>query len=316
MAGDLMIQIGDVRISLDRREPGSTFDFISHAHSDHVAAAKSSNSVLSSDQTGQLVECAYGVKANRVSLPDNMTLLEAGHMLGSKQLYIEDKKTGTRIVYTGDFTTAPSKTAKRIEIVGCDHLIIDSTYYGPDFNFGDRGAAEMKMVEWVKGRLEKGSIIFSAYKMGKAQELISIFNGSGIKPIVSEKVGSISRIYQHNGVDLSYSTVTENLENEANFVGITENRNFAAFSSVLARLQGIPVYTATASGFAKIWKMGTDMQFVISDHADFNQSLDYITATGAKQIYTYGSSSKLFAENLSKRGYNAEPLLEEKRFCL
>ena len=126
-----MIQVGETRVSLDRREQVSDFDFISHAHSDHVGAAKSSKSVISSDQTGQLVECAYGVKANRVSLPENMTLLEAGHMLGSKQLYVEDRKTGTRIIYTGDFTTAPSKTAKPIEITGCDHLIIDSTYYGP-----------------------------------------------------------------------------------------------------------------------------------------------------------------------------------------
>ena len=46
------------------------------------------------------------------------------------------------------------------------------------------------MVEWVKGRLGMGSIIFSAYKMGKAQEaLFSIFNEGGIRPIVSEKVG-------------------------------------------------------------------------------------------------------------------------------
>lgn len=310
-----MIQIGESKISLDRREPGSNFDFISHAHSDHIGAAKSSNSIISSDQTGQLLECAYGVKANRINLPENMILLEAGHMLGSRQLYVEDKKTGTRVVYTGDFTTAPSKTAKPIEIMGCDSLIIDSTYYGPDFAFGDKEAAEKKMVEWVKGRLEKGSIVFSAYKMGKAQELISIFNGGGINPIVSEKVGSISRIYQHNGVDLRYSTVADNRENEANFVGITENRNFAAFSAVLARLQGIPVYTAIASGFAKVWKMGTDMQFVISDHADFNQSLDYIEATGAAHVYTYGASSRLFAENLSEEGYDAEPLPTEKRFC-
>jgi putative mRNA 3-end processing factor len=309
-----MIQVGDTRISLDRKEAGANLDFISHAHSDHVSAAKSSPAVIASDQTGQLVECAYGVKTNRVGLPDNMRLLEAGHMLGSKQLFVENKETGTRVVYTGDFTTGFSKTAKPIEIVGCEHLILDSTYYGPEFKFGDKQSAERSMVDWVKGRLEKGSVIFSAYKMGKAQELISIFNDAGIAPIVSEKVGNISQIYQYNGVDLKYSTVEQNKENEANFVGVTENRNFAAFSSVLARLQGIPVYTAIASGFAKVWKMGTDMQFVISDHADFNQSLDYITATGAKNIYTYGQSSKLFAENLRKEGFAAEALPDHKNF--
>jgi putative mRNA 3-end processing factor len=308
-----MIQVGERRISLDRRELGADFDFISHAHSDHVAAAKSSNAVVSSDQTGQLVECAYGVKASRIALPGNMRLLDAGHMLGSKQLYIESP-SGHRIVYTGDFNLGTNKTARPIEVAGCDCLIMDSTYYGPEFNFGDKALAEGKMVEWVKGRLQMGSIIFSAYKMGKAQELISIFNAAGITPIVSEKVGSISKVYQYNGVDLKYGTIPENRENESNFVGITENRNFSAFSSVLARLQGIPVYTAMASGFAKVWKMGTDMQFVISDHADFSQSLQYIKATGARQVYTYGQSSKLFADNLCREGYQAEPLPEHKRF--
>ena len=84
---------------------------------------------------------------------------------------------------------------------------------------------------------------------------------------------------------------------------------------MLARLQGIPVYTAMASGFAKVWKMGVDMQFVISDHADFNQGLDYIAATGARHIYTYGSSSKQFAENLLKEGLDAQPMPDEKKFC-
>lgn len=309
-----MIQIGETRISLDRREAGADFDFISHAHSDHIAAAKSSPAVIASDQTGQLVECAYGIKPNRVGLPENMKLLEAGHMLGSKQLYVEDQKTGNRIIYSGDFCLGLNKTARPIEIVGCDDLILDSTYYGPEFNFGDKFSSEMKMVEWVKGRLERGSVIFSAYRMGKAQELISVFNDAGIVPIVSDKVGTISKIYQYNGVDLKFSTVPENKENEANFVGITENRNFAAFSSVLVRLQGIPVYTAMASGFAKVWKMGTDMQFVVSDHADFAQSLHYIRETGAKRVYTFGPSSALFADNLRKEGLAAEPLPERKVF--
>lgn len=56
------------------------------------------------------------------------------------------------------------------------------------------------------------------------------------------------------------------------------------------------------------------MQFAISDHADFPQSIDYIEATGAKYIYTYGSSDALFARNLSKKGYIARALPEIKRF--
>ena len=132
---------------------------------------------------------------------------------------------------------------------------------------------------------------------------------------MSEKVGSISRIYQYNGVELRYSTIADNRENESNFVGITENRNFAAFSSVLARLQGIPVYTAMASGFAKVWKMGTDMQFVISDHADFSQSLEYIEATGRETDIHLRAEQQASSQRTSRRrGYAAEPLPDHKRF--
>jgi Cft2 family RNA processing exonuclease len=63
-----------------------------------------------------------------------------------------------------------------------------------------------------------------------------------------------------------------------------------------------------ASGWAKIFKFDTDVQFNLSDHADFSQALEYINACAPKIVFTFGSNARLFAKNLVLRGYDARPL--------
>lgn len=319
--GDLMIEIGNVRISLDKKEAQADIDFISHAHSDHISAAKLSNSVFASEQTMQLVECAYNIKVKPAQIPTDMALLSAGHMLGSKQLCINDENSGMRIVYTGDFQMERSRASEPITIPEADCVILDSTYYDPMFSFKDKSESEAELIKWVRTARESGIVLFSAYSMGKAQELISILNTEDIVPVVSKKISRINKVYESNGMRLRYASAYDldrageyDEEIGGNFVGITERRNLPGLAYSLSSVHGRRVYTAIATGFSSVFDFDTDAQFPISDHADFQQSIDYIDATGAKYIYTYGGSDALFARNLSKRGYIARPLPDIKRF--
>ncbi|MEM3876792.1 MAG: hypothetical protein QXP24_03670, partial [Candidatus Micrarchaeaceae archaeon] len=65
-------------------------------------------------------------------------------------------------------------------------------------------------------------------------------------------------------------------------------------------------YTAVATGFAAIFKFKTDVQFPLSDHADFRQCLDYVEQSNAKKVLTRGSGAKALAAALSRKGYAAE----------
>lgn len=224
-----MIEIGNTRISLDRHELKSDIDFISHAHSDHISAAKLSNSVFASEQTMQLVECAYNIRMKPALIPGNMSLLEAGHMLGSRQLYIDDPTSGMRIVYTGDFQMERCRASAPIKIMDADCVILDSTYYDPVFSFGKKSNSEEAMVKWIREMSNKGIVLFSAYSMGKAQELIAILNEADVVPVVSKKISMINKIYQNNGIPLRYVSAYESGKEEehaeqmrSNFVGITE----------------------------------------------------------------------------------------------
>lgn len=305
-----MIECNKLRISLDRKEMGCDVDFVSHAHTDHLGAIRSSKNVLASTETINLIEQAYNITTQKRANNPELKLIEAGHMLGSRQLYTDDEKSGLRTIYTGDFQIARSKTSNPIKIIDTDVLIMDSTYAESNVRFDDKSEVESAMQDWTRSRLKSGIVLFSAYAMGKAQELIAIFNEIGIKPVVSRKIDRTANVYVKSGIKLDYcSAYNPDSDYESvirdNFVGITDSRNLAQLKSGLESVRKRNVYTAVATGFAKRFKFNTDAQFPLSDHADFKQSIDYIEATGAKRVLTYGPNAPEFASNLRASGYNS-----------
>ena len=68
------------------------------------------------------------------------------------------------------------------------------------------------------------------------------------------------------------------------------------------------IFTAVATGFAMTQRFNTDVQFALSDHADFKQAIDYIEQCCPKRIYTRGQGCDIFAKNLKSEGYDACPL--------
>ena len=307
-----MLCLNGLNISLDKREPGSDLDFISHAHSDHTSAAKASKHVLASEQTIQLIGSAYETSVANAGETASARLLESGHMLGAKQLYMDCTETGRRTIYTGDFNMQKTKTAKAIDIVEADCLIMNATYPDPEVIFGDRCDVEADMQDWTSNALKKGIVLFSAYAMGKAQELVALFNEVGIRPVVSRKISTINKVYEKNGIALEYASAYDDHYNfedalKGDFVGITERRDLDKLSAGLSTVHGKKVSTAVATGFAKVFRFNTDAQFPLSDHADFTQSIEYMEAVGAKEVLTYGQNCEKFAANIRARGYAARP---------
>lgn len=310
-----MISIGGYNISLDRREDGTDIDFISHAHTDHISAARSSKRLLMSDQTSMLIGAAYNINdvdRRRIPIPSSMRLINSGHMLGSKQLVVESD--GDKLIYTGDFQLQESKASPKIDIEQADTVIIDSTYPYHWVRFDDRYRSEKELTGWVMDRLDEGITIFGSYVMGKAQELIRILNESGIAPVVSRDISNVSKVYERSGLKLDYLSMYDDISEceeamRRNFVGITDNRSMRGISRKLSYIHGRRVFTAVATGFSKIFDIDTDAQFCISDHADIRQSLDYIQMTGAKRVFTYGQNAESFASALMMHGIYAKPIL-------
>ncbi|MCL5114931.1 MAG: MBL fold metallo-hydrolase, partial [Candidatus Marsarchaeota archaeon] len=296
-------------------EHGSDMDFISHAHSDHISAARSSKEVIASAETVQLLRVAKKINVNACQKKiSGIRLLDSGHMLGSKQIRIEHAG-GQTVTYTGDFTLQEHFTCKPIEILETETLIMDSTYSSPEIKFDSKKEVEDAIELWSSRKVNQGIVLFGVHAMGKAQEVTKILNNAGIVPFVTDKIASISSVYQLNEVDLDYAAGLGGDgtagETGGNFVGIVESHRLDEMAMALAKSTGKRVFRATATGFAKMFRFNTDVQFPLSDHADFRQSIRYIEAANPQKIFTYGSNSEAFARNLNKAGYNAEPFRTE-----
>jgi len=300
------IHVGEHIISLDAKEKSANLNFVSHAHSDHTAAVNRKNTILCSDITKDLVEARVCFGINNVVEPKNLRMLNAGHMLGSKQLRIE--ADGCSIVYTGDYQMQKSPVAEKIEIEHADVLIIDSTYPYANVVFEEKEEVITSIQHYLKSRMDIATTMFSAYSMGKSQELVRICNDIGICPLVDPHVAKISKVYSKHGVKLDFV--------ERNFAeGMTEGDFkepvWIVSSSKAETVKGMVssmnnrIFTAVATGFARMQKFNTDVQFALSDHADFKQAVDYIGQCSPKAIYTRGSGCEAFARNLKAHGYNA-----------
>lgn len=309
----IMLEMGGKEIALDSKGDVS---FVSHAHSDHSSGVKSSKQLLASEATIDLLRARdyvdYMGSTEWAHDDVKLSFLEAGHVLGSKQLFAENSFSFT---YTGDFKLADSLTLKGAEVKQTDFLLMECTFGSPEYKFPSRTQVYDGMASWAKGEMEKGhSIVFGGYELGKAQELIKFCNEYlQVAPVVTNKIQRICEVYEKHGVPLK--TIRETSEEgkeqlKKQFVAIVPYHvATTAFSRHLSEYYKRKVVSAVATGWAATGRTrSSDAAFCLSDHCDFNELVSYVEQANPKQVICAFGYDDVFARELRKRGYNAVPL--------
>ncbi len=288
---------GDLRIGLD--SPAGDIAFLSHAHSDHTSGLKRKKKFITAPETLELA----GLTGDSMLVAEDWLrnagcrMLDAGHILGSRQLLVENETEGVRTVYTGDISLEPNIFGWKAEIPQCDHLIMEATYGDPQYVFPDSGEVHRSIEKWVKAN-DKKNLLIGAYELGKAQILIRMLNEHSIVPLVTEKTESFCEIYDKYGAKLDRIAVgSEGAESALNkpFVAVvpmTKAKRY--FASRLAEAYGRETLCAVATGWALKYRFDADAAFPVSDHADFDDLVSYIEQSGAKKVEFFcGDGSKI-----------------------
>lgn len=318
----MVLSLGGQKIGLDSGD--ASVCFVSHAHSDHTQPLKSrGKKIVASSET--LALAGFQANGNLIETPAvlgdqvELKMLDSGHVLGSKQLRAEHE--GKVFAYTGDFKLRDGLTTKKADVVECDTLLIEGTYGESGTSFPERALVFEEMKKWVEASLEKGSVLFGGYSIGKAQELVKFLNDyCKVAPLVSGKIEQACKVYEKFGVKLDVVSAT-GAEGEE-----LKKKNFAAVlphyqveKGLAAKLCGIyekPFRTALATGWANKRMFDVDEVFPISDHADFNEILEYVQASGAKEIICCHGNEQNLARELRNRGYNARGINEAMQMRL
>ncbi len=104
-----------------------------------------------------------------------LTFYDAGHISGSAVTKIESRKSGKRLVYTGDFKLEPQMIQGSADIVKADVLITETTYANREHP--EREELIKKFIEDVTHTLDSGgTALVPTFAVGRAQEILAILH--------------------------------------------------------------------------------------------------------------------------------------------
>jgi len=303
------------------RSPKEDSVLLTHAHSDHVKLSKKS-SFLATKPTNEIIRKRYSATGcNLIDVSFNskknfdsfsVELFPNGHILGSSQVRI--CADGTIGVVTSDFRLKDSVFFKGVEPLKADTLVLETTFADPKYSFPKNDDVVSDMVSWIGKNAKEGLVLLSGYSLGKAQELTYIANQAGFDPVVHESIFDMNNIYKNNGVDVGkYSKLDHNLKDFGVVImppQLVDKHLFATLEHFDKR----KLSTAVVTGWEH--RGHFDKTFPLSNHADFNDLIEYVKLSNPKLVLTDHGFCESFARKLNRLGYNAKPLEQYKQRVL
>jgi len=265
---------------------------ISHAHGDHAVPGHSE--IYSTEATVLFMQARYARKMQgtaafiktykeRFQIGEvEITFLPAGHILGSAQILMQYK--GVKYLYTGDYKLTPDVTCEAIESVKAEVLITETTFANPAVSHPD------PREEIQKIREQKAKILLGCYSLGKAQSITALINHycPEIEVYIHRNMEALHRIYQKQGrADLKYRPYRrrEFKEGSRNKVYLVPPMTFQNY------YRATDIIRAFASGWDRLQEKN-GITLYISDHADWEQIVQYIREVKPEEIWTVHGNGK------------------------
>jgi Cft2 family RNA processing exonuclease len=297
------IYLPEIRLWLDRTEDCEAV-WVSHGHSDHAQGlhglvyATAATLQFYRAENGRAVEYRAPWEHNGALL----TAYPASHILGSAQLLIE--YGGERVVYTGDLKFRPPICGHETEIVECGRLIVESTFGLPIYFFLSREEARNRIVAFARDCLGAGIMpAFIGYPIGRGQEIVHVLCAAGIPVSVHGSIARFIPLYESNGYAFPGWTPYKPGETEGKaLVTVPGFRSFLEAGDKSFRLAYVSGWAALDNARARV---GAEELIPYSDHADFEELIEIVTRSGAREVDVVHGYAELFAHILKQRGIEA-----------
>ncbi len=125
-----------------------------------------------------LVPLNYG-EAQQILPELRICLSDAGHIMGSAiiELWLNDNEVNKKIVFSGDLGRAGMPILQDPTLIAnADLVIMESTYGDRLHRTWDNTLTELKQIIGKTVEQSKGNILIPAFSVGRAQELLYLFN--------------------------------------------------------------------------------------------------------------------------------------------
>ena len=301
---------------LDAPRPAAR-SFVSHAHFDHMARHRLT---ICTESTARLMYARQPARRELITLPFDrthelapgcrVTLLPAGHILGSAQLFAESEHG--RLLYSGDFKLRPGRAAEVCSTPRADVLIMETTFGLPKYKLPPPEEVIAGIVRFCHETLAAHAIpVLFGYSLGQAQELLASLAGAELPIMLHPEILRLTQVCEKLGLTFPAYREFDALAAPGHVV-IAPPQSSKAWLGRLA-----PRRTAMATGWAldssTKYQMGVDAAFPLSDHADYPELLEFVDRVQPRRVLTVHGFAAEFAQTLRARGVDAWALGKENQ---
>jgi putative mRNA 3-end processing factor len=291
---------------------------ITHGHADHARSGHTR--VLTTHETRDIMKVRYGegcagsFQTLAYGEPVNLggvrvTLLPAGHILGSAQVLLEHD--GTRVVVSGDYKREADPTCTPFEPVPCDVFVTEATFALPVFRHESARAEADRLVRSMSEQPERMHLL-GVYGLGKCQRMLAHVREAGYDgPVyLHGALQNLTAYYEERGFDFGDLRPVKGTK-PADFEGSLTLCPPSAMNDRWARRFGDAV-TCFASGWMRVRgrarQRGVELPLVVSDHVDWPALLETILATSAAEVWVTHGREDALVRQLALMGRTARAL--------
>lgn len=274
----------------------------SHAHSDHMRGfdtSKGCQDIFLSRATRDLIQLEdhadlpYRRNIRPVPFRERVevngctfTLRSSGHMLGAVQTEVQTRE-GFRLGYSGDFEWPLE------DPIHVDALVVDSTYGSPrSIRKYSQQHANDRLVEEVNARLSRGPIAVVAHR-GTLQRALEVLDGCVKAPFVAHRaVCREAAVYSAHGFSIPAIISAESDEGRQvmcdRHIRVCRPGDLQRFCQAnMAQIVLSAYWTSPDDPVLEV--SDNSVRVALSDHADFQGTVDYVRETGANVVITDNS---------------------------
>ena len=227
------------------------------------------------------------------------SLHPAGHIPGSAQVRVAYQ--GEVWVFTGDYKLQDDGLSTPFEPIKCHTFISECTFGLPAFSWEPQKEVFNEINQWWAQNKANGvtSLLFG-YSLGKAQRLLKNVNPDIGQIYVHKTIYDLNKAMAAD-FDLPEFTLLDTAMDKAVLKGSLIVAPPGVQNAAWIRKIG-PQTTAAASGWMTFRgarrRRALDKGFVLSDHADWEELLTAVKATGCEQVIATHGYTDIFSRYL------------------
>lgn len=301
------IHLPECGVWMDSRK-SRALGVVTHAHSDHAAwhdttvltpATAALMRVRRGSRNKAIHETPFHTPFNTPS--SRITLLPAGHVLGSSQVLIETDRGS--LLYTGDFKLRKSLTSEQAVAAKADTLVMECTFGLPRYRFPAAEKVQADIIQFCTTAIGEGHVpVLLAYSIGKAQELLAMLKIAGIVVTLHPAVFKMAKIYEAFGISFPAHEEWDGTNYQGRVLIYPPHVRDQLAHIEKARF-------AIVSGWAMdrgaIYRYRCAAAFPLSDHAGYEELLEHVRNVAPKRVLTVHGFVEEFARDLRAMGIEA-----------